>query len=151
MCSRGGKVWIIRRKLAGKTQIITLHSYPPTGLKDACRRAAEYPLNAHVNTATVADLATTYIDEIALKEFHRPELTQGYPDRAILPDIGQRKIQSRTVRPDRYYASRGARRADSLRSNLRKIFLHHQTPVIVPGDFCPVLTDNIQPDIGALS
>ena len=89
----GSKVWIIRRRQQGKTQIITLDSYPPLGLKEARLRAAEYPLRTHISSATVvADLAQKYIDEIALRKLRRPELPQGYLDRAILPAIGHRKV-----------------------------------------------------------
>ncbi len=63
LCIRkgGGKGGIIRRKQAGKTQIITLDSYPPLTLKEARQRASEYLLKTHVSNATVAELAGTHL------------------------------------------------------------------------------------------
>ena len=81
-------MWIIRRKQHGKTQIISLSP----GFEEARVRAVEYQLKAHISGATVVDLAQKYIDEIAVREFRRPELAQGYLDQAILPAIGHRKV-----------------------------------------------------------
>jgi len=124
----GSKVWIIRRKEHGKTQVITLDGYPELSLKRARLRAAEHQLKTHVSSATVADLAQKYVDEVAIREFRRPEQTQGYLDRASLPAIGHRRVRdvswAELVRLVQRYTKRGPRAADSLRSNLKKIFAY---------------------------
>lgn len=124
----GSKMWIIRRKRHGQTQIITLDSYPALSLKEARLKAAEYQLKPGVSNKTVAELVTKYLDEIALRTLKRPELTTGYMDRAVLPAIGHRKVRDITraelVAIVQSYAKRGARTADQLRSNLRKLFAY---------------------------
>ncbi|MEN8108327.1 MAG: integrase arm-type DNA-binding domain-containing protein [Pseudomonadota bacterium] len=122
----GSKVWVIRRKQHGRTQIITLGNYPTVKLKQARLKAAEYQLRQDVSNVTVDDLITKYVDEIAIKTFKRPELSQGYFDRAVSPAIGHRKVRdvSRIMLVEiiQAYAKRGARTADQLRSNLKKLF-----------------------------
>jgi len=122
----GSKVWVIRRKQFDKTQIITLGKYPAIKLKQARLHAAEYQLKKDVSNHTVADLVEKYMDEVALRTFKRPEFTQGYMDRAVLPAIGHRKVRdisrAELVKLIQAYSKRGARTADQLRSNLRKLF-----------------------------
>jgi integrase len=121
-------VWIIRRKQHGKTLIITQDSCPPLGLAQARLKAAEYQLKSHISTAAVADPASKYVDEVALREFRRPEFTQEYLHRAALPAIGHRKVRdlsrAELVRLIQQYAKRGPRAADRQRSNLRKMFAY---------------------------
>ena len=50
----GGKVWVIRRKQHGKTQIITLNDYPTLSLREARLKAAEYQLKKSVSNTSVA-------------------------------------------------------------------------------------------------
>ena len=122
----GGKVWVIRRKQHGKTQIITLDDYPSLSLKEARLRAAEYQLKTNVSNNTIKELADKYLDEIVRKEFKRPHFAEGYFNKTIIPALGYRKARD-VSRADlvaliQQYSKRGARTADSLRSHLNKLF-----------------------------
>jgi mannose/cellobiose epimerase-like protein (N-acyl-D-glucosamine 2-epimerase family) len=80
-------VWIIRRKRFGKTQIITLDSYPTMHLREARLKAAEYQLKKDVSNTTVESLANKYLDEIVRKEFKRPHFAAGYFGQTIIPSL----------------------------------------------------------------
>ncbi len=118
----GGKVWIIRRKVAGKTQIITLGEYSDhLGLQEARERAG----SRKAGVQTVADLADKYLREIVDRTHKRPELPRGYFDR-VLPEIGKWRVRdverNDVVDVIQGYKKRGARTADSLRSTLHGMF-----------------------------
>jgi hypothetical protein len=83
----GSKVWVIRRKRRGKTQIITLGQYPNIGLKEARLKAAQYQLRQDVSNATVQQLADKYM-EVVNTTHDRPIFVEGYMRPAILPAIG---------------------------------------------------------------
>lgn len=124
----GSKKWIIRRKQAGKTIITTIGEYPGISLKEARYKAAEFKLKKSVNTVTVEMLVEKYMKEVIEKEHRRPELTDGYMRRAVLPTIGNRRVQdldrSDLVTIVQQYSKRGARTADQLRSNIKKLFAY---------------------------
>jgi len=124
----GSKKWIIRRKQAGKTIITTIGEYPGISLKEARYKAAEFKLKKSVNTVTVGMLVEKYMKEVIEKEHRRPELTDGYMRRAVLPTIGNRRVQdlerSDLVTLVQQYSKRGARTADQLRSNIKKLFAY---------------------------
>jgi len=121
----GGKAWIIRRKVGGKTTITTLGEYDhdQRGLTWARERAGNRGAGAH----TFADLADKYLSEIVDREHRRPYLVRGYLDR-VAPRIGKRKVRditrSELVELIQSYQQRGERAADQLRSNLRAMFAY---------------------------
>jgi len=122
----GSKVWIIRRKRFGKTQIITLDHYPTMQLKEARLKAAEYQLKKDVSNTSIEALANKYLDEIVRKDFKRPHYAEGYFNQTIIPSLGNRKVRDITradlVALIQQYSKRGPRTADSLRSHLKKLF-----------------------------
>lgn len=124
---------MIRRKRSGRTQIITLGAYPETTLKAARLKAAQYQLKQDVSAVTVAELAQKYIGEVIERTRRRPEMVQGYMDRAIIPTLGRRKVRDVTRAEcvdliQRYAVEHGyngkpaSRSADQLRSILKKMF-----------------------------
>jgi len=122
----GSKVWIIRRKRQGKTQIITLDPYPAMKLKEARLKAAEYQLKQDVSNVTVETLADKYLDEVVRREFKRPHFAEGYFKQTIIPRLGSRKVRdvsrAELVGLVQDYSKRGPRTADALRSHLKKVF-----------------------------
>jgi len=122
----GSKVWIIRRKRYGKTQIITLDPYPTMQLKQARLKAAEYQLKKDVSNVSVDYLAHKYLDEVVRKDFKRPHFAEGYFNQTIIPNLGSMKVRDVTradlVTLVQQYSKRGARTADALRSHLKKLF-----------------------------
>ena len=122
----GSKTWIIRKKHQGKTTITRLKRYPDMSLKEARLKAAEMAMTKHVNSVRVSELVEKYMEEVVLHSHKRADLVQGYVDRAIIPQLGSRKVRDITraelVSVIQQYAKRGARTADQLRSNLKKLF-----------------------------
>jgi integrase len=122
----GSKVWIIRRKRFGKTQIITLDPYPTMKLREARLKAAEYQLKKDVSNTSVEALANKYLDEVVRKDFKRPHFAEGYFNKTIIPSVGHRKVRDisrgELVALIQDYSKRGPRTADALRSHLKKLF-----------------------------
>ena len=126
----GKKTWVIRKSIPSgskrKYSIINLGVYPETSLAEARVKAAEILLKGHVSTATVEYLVEKYMREVVEPTHKRYGLVQGYMDRAVIPQIGNRKVRdvsrSELVNLIQRYSKRGARTADQLRSNLKKLF-----------------------------
>ena len=122
----GSKTWIIRKKHQGKTSITRLKRYPDMGLKEARLKAAEMAMDKHVSSVKVSDLVNKYMKEVVLDSHKRSDLVQGYMDRAVVPQLGKRKVRDVTraelVAVIQQYSTRGPRTADQLRSNLKKLF-----------------------------
>lgn len=122
----GSKKWVVRKKYNGKTSIMTLGAYPGISLKQARLKAAEMALKADLTSARVDELSEKYLREVVEPTHKRPELVRGYFDRAIIPSIGNKKVRDVTrvelVQLVQSYSKRGARTADQLRSNLKKLF-----------------------------
>lgn len=122
----GSKTWIIRKKHQGKTSITRLKRYPDMSLKEARLKAAEMAMTKHVNSVKITELVDKYMNEVVEHTHKRVDLVQGYMDRAIIPQLGNRKVRDITraelVSVIQQYAKRGARTADQLRSNLKKLF-----------------------------
>lgn len=120
--STGGKVWIIRRKVAGKTTITTLGEYSDKlGLQEAREKAGTRKPGAQ----TFADLADKYLAEVVEPKHRRPQYPRGYLDR-VMPEIGKKQVRDITrgelVTVIQNYKERGVRAADALRSTLREMF-----------------------------
>lgn len=88
------KTWIIRRKFMGRVSVDTVGHYPDVSLKDARLVAAERAGQGGSST-TVKTLVEKYQAEVISKH-KRPELTNGYINRAILPALGHRKVKDIT-------------------------------------------------------
>ncbi len=123
---KSSKTWLVRRRIDGKTSITTIGKYPEVSLKKARSEAMRLAMATTVSVYTVERLVAKYMDEVASKKHKRPELVRGYMDRAVLPNIGSRKVcdvtRSELVALIQDYSGRGARTADQLRSNLKKLF-----------------------------
>ena len=123
---RSSKTWLVRRRIDGKASITTIGKYPDLSLKAARKEAAKITEASTVSVVTVEQLITKYMSEVVERKHKRPELAQGYMDRAVIPPIGTQKVRDVTraqlVSIIQDYSERGARTADQLRSNLKKLF-----------------------------
>jgi len=123
---RSSKTWLVRRRIDGKASITTIGKYPELSLKAARKEAAKITEASTVSVVTVEQLITKYMSEVVERKHKRPELAQGYMDRAVIPSIGTQKARDVTraqlVSIIQDYSERGARTADQLRSNLKKLF-----------------------------
>ena len=123
---KSSKTWLVRRRIDGKASVTTIGRYPQLSLKKARAEALKLTMAVTVSVFTVEQLVTKYMDEVVSCKHKRPELAQGYMDRAVLPVIGSRKVSDVTraelVALIQDYSERGARTADQLRSNLKKLF-----------------------------
>ncbi len=123
---KSSKTWLVRRRIDGKVSITTIGKYPDLTLKKARIDASKITQSQTVSTFTVEQLAIKYMNEIVNPKHKRPELAQGYMDRAVIPNIGNRKVRDITraelVVLIQDYSKRGARTADQLRSILKRLF-----------------------------
>ncbi|NOQ94687.1 MAG: tyrosine-type recombinase/integrase [Methylophaga sp.] len=123
---RSSKTWLVRRRIDGKTSITTIGKHPDLSLKGARKEAAKITEASTVSVINIEQLVAKYMSEVVERKHKRPELAQGYMDRAVLPLIGTQKVRDVTraqlVSLIQNYSKRGARTADQLRSNLKKLF-----------------------------
>jgi len=109
-----------------RASIITIGKHPDLSLKAARKEAAKITEASTVSVVTVEQLVAKYMSEVVERKHKRSELAQGYMDRAVLPLIGTQKVRDITraqlVKLIQDYSKRGARTADQLRSNLKKLF-----------------------------
>lgn len=91
----GSKVFILRKKEAGKTSITTLGHYGTepgrVTLADARRQALSPPVHAPARSATVKDICDEYFDRHISKAYRRPHHVRGYLDK-IIERLGARKL-----------------------------------------------------------
>ncbi len=97
--SSGSKVFILRRKEAGKTTITTLGRYGTepgrVSLADARRRALAPPVQTPAHDATLKALAEEYFDRHISATYRRPDHVRGYLDK-ITAELGHRKLADLT-------------------------------------------------------
>jgi integrase len=117
---RSSKTWVTRRRINGKMRVHTLGTYPDMKAKEARALALQEALQAAPSNRTVRDLAEDWFSRVVSAEQKRPELARGYLDRAVLPDLGARRVVELTpaeiAASIGAYRDRGPRSADSLRS-----------------------------------
>lgn len=123
---RSSKTWIIRRRINGRMQVRTIGRYPAMRFVEARAIAAEQALERFPSERTVQSLAEEYYQDVVAVEHRRPALFRGYLDRAILPELGTRRVAELTASDVaaviRGYRDRGPRTADVLRSSLSALF-----------------------------
>ncbi len=123
---RTSKTWLVRRRIGGKTSITTIGKHPEISLKKARLEATKITTAQTFSVLTIEELVSKYMNEVVELKHKRPELTQGYMDRAVLPAFGTQKVRDITraqlVDLIQNYSKRGTRTADQLRSNLKKLF-----------------------------
>jgi len=123
---RTSKTWLVRRRIGGKTSITTIGKHPEISLKKARLEATKITTAQTFSVLTIEELVSKYMKEVVEPKHKRPELAQGYMNRAVLPAFGSQKVRDITraqcVELIQNYSKRGARTADQLRSNLKKLF-----------------------------
>lgn len=116
----GRKTFIVRRKQAGKTKIITLGDWPTLSLKEAAKRAATVKTPGD---ATMNDLVDRY-QEIVISTHARPKQFDTYAAR-IRQGVGNMRVSEvGSKRLSELVAESRAtpRAADSLRAHLKAMF-----------------------------
>lgn len=87
------RTWQIRRREAGKLTITTLGTYPELSLKEARLKAATSSLKRQSYCPTVDEAARQWLSERVHHTHRKADQVQGYVDRAILPEIGSRRVR----------------------------------------------------------
>jgi integrase len=125
---RSSKTWIIRRRTAGKMRVQTLGKYPTLGAKEARAAALADALKGDLANTTLKELAEDWYTNVVQAEHKRPELMRGYIDRAVIPDLGNRRVVELTpaeiATSIAGYKASGPRAADALRSVYRSILTY---------------------------
>lgn len=120
------KTWIIRKRRKGKNTITKVGKWPTTSVRKARAIAAQKILDDDPANVKVSTLVEKYLTEIVEKDHKRPEFTIGYMNRAVLPELENRKVQdvsrAELVNLVQDYTKNGARTADQLRSTLKALF-----------------------------
>jgi len=125
----GSKVFVLRTKRSGKTHVRTLGQWPHYTLKQARLDAAENAARRRgLVNERVREVAEEWLDRVIRREYRRPHHVEGYVDRAILPQLGDRKIQDVTAREVadmvRRYSDRGPVAANRLFAVARQLFAY---------------------------
>jgi len=120
------KVYVIRKTINGKAQIITLGETPPLSLKDARLKAIQIQRADNISNITVSKLLKKYWNEIVEPSSKVPKQVEGYLNN-IDVKFGSRKVIDITrsmlvAYIQCYSAERGARSADRIRSYLKQVF-----------------------------
>lgn len=95
----GSKIFILRKKEAGKTSITTLGRYGSesnkVSLAEARRKALNPPVQTDAPNATVKDLCNEYFDRHITATYRRPHHVRGYLDK-VIEQLGPRKLSTLT-------------------------------------------------------
>jgi integrase len=87
------RTWQFRRKEAGRLTIDTLGTYPELSIKEARLKAAELATKRRAYNPTVEEATEQWLKERIGHTHRKAELIQGYVDRAIVPELGNRRVR----------------------------------------------------------
>jgi integrase len=122
------KTWITRRRINGRWRIRTLGHYPDMPVREARAAALDQARESDPNYTTVETLAENWLRDVVELEHKRPHLTRGYVERAVIPDLGSRRVSELTpadiAASVQRYRERGTRAADAVRSVYRSLMTH---------------------------
>ncbi|MCF7979736.1 MAG: tyrosine-type recombinase/integrase [Chromatiaceae bacterium] len=120
MIRKRSRTWLIRRRINGKTHVRTLGHYPEMPVQKARALALADAMARDPDRRTVRELAEDWYANVVSLEHKRPDLMRGYLDRAVIPDLGHKRVSelnpTAIAQSIAKYKHRGARAADSLRS-----------------------------------
>lgn len=143
---RSSKTWLIRRTVQGKTTVRTIGKYPTMSAKAARAFALAESLKRNPSNITLGELAEDYYTAIA-SEHRRPEQIRGYLDRAILPELGTRRVIDiaaiDVASVIKRYRDRGTRAADQLRSVFSALFRYGVEVGVRPDNPAAALTRRV--------
>lgn len=144
---RSSKTWIIRRATQGKMMVRTIGKYPEMSVRAARACALAALLKENPSNLTVGELAERYFTEVVEEEQRRPELVRGYLDRAILPELGARRVIELTslhiASMIQRYRVRGPRSADQLRTVTRSLMRYAVEIGVRPDNPAAALTRRV--------
>jgi integrase len=87
------RTWQFRRKEKGRPSITTLGTYPELSIKEARLKAAELATRRTLRNETVDEVARQWLAERVDHTHRKADQVRGYVDRAIIPEIGDRRIR----------------------------------------------------------
>ena len=87
------RTWQFRRKEKGRPSITTLGTYPQLSIREARLKAAELATRRTLRNETVEEVARQWLAERVDHTHRKADQVRGYVDRAILPEIGDRRIR----------------------------------------------------------
>jgi integrase len=87
------RTWQFRRKEKGKPSITTRGTYPELSIKEARLKAAELATKRKVRNETVEEVASQWLAERVDHTHRKADQVRGYVDRAIIPDLGDRRVR----------------------------------------------------------
>lgn len=134
---KSSKTWLLRQQGQGRSRLRTLGKYPDTPLVEARREALKEAEKSTPTAMTVTALAERYMEDVA-EEQRAADNIQGYINRAVIPAIGRRRVDSikkaELVRLLQDYKKKRAaednrggdasRTTDTLRSILNRLFAY---------------------------
>jgi len=125
----GSKVFVVRKKIANKTRVITLGNYPALTLQEARRRTFSPATLDPGADISVEALCNEFFDRKISISYRRPHHIRGYLDR-IIERFGKAKARAVTQRELadflKTYSKRGRVAANRLLSIVRQVFLYAQ-------------------------
>jgi len=87
------RAWLFRRKSKGRVTVIALGRYPDVSLRDARLKAADLATKRTTLNPTVGEVAERWLTERILKTHRQGLQVKGYLDRAIVPDLGHKRVR----------------------------------------------------------
>ena len=85
--------WQFRRKEAGRLTVTSLGTYPDVSIKEARLKAAELATKRTGHSPTVQEVADRWLAERVDHTHRKADQVRGYVDRAILPELGDRRVR----------------------------------------------------------
>ncbi len=128
---KSSKTYTIRKRIKGKTQIITISKYPPLSLKDAKHKASGLAQNNEITKITISELIDKYYNKVIVPLSKVPKPKVPKQVKGYLNNLDDKfgRLRVRDVRKvdltsyiESYSTERGARSADRLRSYLKQLF-----------------------------
>jgi len=87
------RTWQFRRKETGRLTVTTLGAYPELSIKEARLKAAELATKRSGHSPTVQEVADHWLAERVDHTHRKADQVRGYVDRAIIPELGDRRVR----------------------------------------------------------
>ncbi len=87
------RTWQFRRKDAGRLTVTTLGIYPDVSIKEARLKAAELATKRSTYSPTVKEAVDQWLAERVDHTHRKADQVRGYADRAIIPELGDRRVR----------------------------------------------------------
>lgn len=92
------RTWQFRRRENRRPSITKLGIYPDLSIKEARLKAAELATKRKAHSPTVEQVATQWLAERVDHTHRKADQVHGYVDRAIIPELGPRRVRDIALR-----------------------------------------------------